>query len=138
MTPIRPRGRPLRKLILTGATLAALTVPAMALDLGHWADGVPWTYAFPENEKFGALAPRYAAGAVAGTAALNSPEALIQDWNRLPNDLHQQDCGKDTFGQPRRCLDMTFLGSGEYAGQSVTAHFDTLAGLWHFVGFDVR
>ena len=64
--------------------------------------------------------------------------ALIQDWDRLPSELHQWDCGKDSLGQAKRCLDETFQGSGEYAGKSVTARFDTIVGAWRFIGFDIR
>jgi hypothetical protein len=92
--------------------------------------------AFPERDQFGALAPRYAA-LIAGRD-VRSPEELIQRWNRLPNNLHLQDCGTDSLGQPKRCLDETFLGSGEYAGTSVTGHFDTINGSWHFMGFEIH
>lgn len=104
-----------------------------------WSNGVSWKQAFPESERpFGAFAPHYAASVAAGTEFVASPEALIQIWHRLPDDLHQHDCSTDSLGQPKRCLDETFLGSGEYAGTSVTAHFDTIGGSWHFMGFDVR
>jgi hypothetical protein len=102
----------------------------------EWANGVSWSQAFPEHEQFGAFAPRWAAS-LAG-ANVSNPEWLIQCWHRLPNDLHQQDCGTDSLGQPKRCLDETFQGSGEYAGTSVTAHFDTIGGSWHFLGFGLR
>jgi len=133
----------MRKLVLVSASLAALASTVKAADLatpcwGAWLNGVSWGQAFPEREQFGALAPRYAAAAVAGTDAIKSPEALIQDWHRLPNDLHQQDCGTDSLGQRKRCLGETFQGAGEYAGTFVTAHFDTIGGSWHFMGFDVH
>ena len=121
--------------ILACVALAALALPATAEET--W-DGVGWSWrqAFPERELFGAFAPGYAAS-VAGSG-VSSPEWLIQSWHRLPNDLHQWDCGKDSLGQPERCLDETFQGSGEYAGSSVIAHFETISGSWHFVGFDVH
>lgn len=129
----------MNKLILASAALTPLALPVKAQNCwGAWSDGVSWNQAFPEHEQFGAFAPRYAAGNAAGTVAVSSPEALIYAWHRLPNDLRQQDCGTDNLGQPKRCLDMTFLGSGEYAGSSVTAHFDTIAGSWHFGGFDAK
>jgi hypothetical protein len=128
----------MRKLILAGAALAAcLALPAKA-DEGSWGNGVSWSQAFPEREQFGAFAPGYAASMAMAGSGVSSPEALIQSWHRLPNDLHQWDCGKDSLGQPKRCLDETFQGSGEYAGSSVSAHFDTISGSWHFMGFDVH
>jgi hypothetical protein len=74
----------------------------------------------------------------AGTDTVGSPMALIANWHRLPNYLHQWDCANDSLGQAKRCLDETFNGSGEYAGRLVTAHFDTLNGLWHFIGFELH
>jgi hypothetical protein len=125
-----------RKTVLVAASIIALSSTVMAAEWGYWTNGVPWGNAFPEREKFNILDPRGAA-AVAG-GRIQNPEELIQDWQQLPNDLHQQDCGKDTVGQAKRCLDMTFQGSGQYVGTSVTAHFDTIGGSWHFLGFDVR
>jgi hypothetical protein len=124
--------------VLAIVTLAA---PAVAEDScwGSWVPGLygwSWSDAFPERQQFGALSPEYAAAVAAGTNTVSSPMALIADWHRLPNDLRQWDCGTDSLGQAKRCLDVTFLGSGEYAGKSVTAHFDTLSGQWHFIGFE--
>jgi hypothetical protein len=123
------------RFLLPAALAAALASPVRA-DEPSWRNGAPWRQAFPESEIFGAFAPQWAAS-TAG-ARVRTPEGLIQYWNRLPNDLHQQDCGTDSLRQPKRCLDATFLGSGEYAGTSVTAHFDTIGGSSHFMGFDVR
>jgi hypothetical protein len=133
-------------ILVTIAVLASLVAQAAQtqgnnLDCATveaWADGTEWSNAFPEAKPFGALSPGYAASATAGTSAVSSPMALVQDWNRLPSELHQWDCGRDSLGQAKRCLNETFQGSGEYAGKSVTAHFDTINGLWHFMGFDLR
>ncbi len=62
---------------------------------------------------------------------------MIEFWNRLPNNLHQWECGADSLGLPRRCLDMTFQGSGEYGGKAVLVHFDTISGVWHFMNFEI-
>jgi hypothetical protein len=130
----------MRQIILAGVALAAFASVVRADDRfpcwGTWLNGVLWGQAFPERETFGAFAPRYAASVAGGP--INNPEELIQRWHRLPNELHQQDCGTDSVGQPKRCLQETFQGSGEYRGASVTARFDTIGGSWHFVGFDVQ
>ncbi len=122
-------------LLLTGIVVCALAPPGKA-DEQSWGNGVSWSQGFPEHEMFGAFAPSYAASFVG--ANVRSPEWLIQQWHRLPNNLRQWDCGADSLGQSKRCLDETFQGSGEYAGTSITAHFDTIVGSWHFMGFDVR
>ena len=93
--------------------------------------------AFPEKQTSRAFDPHYAASFMDSLGAfIKNPEELIQTWHRLPDDLHQQDCGTDTLGALTRCLDETFKGSGQQSvGTSVTAHFDTIGGSWHFVGF---
>ena len=90
-----------------------------------------WDLAFPESRQFGAFAPEYAAGVAANN--IRNPKQLIEKWNQLPDDLHLWECGTDNLGSPRRCLDMTFRGSGEYVGKAVVVHFDTINRLWHFV-----
>jgi hypothetical protein len=100
-----------------------------------WNSGTEWGSAFPEKETFGAFAPEYAASAAANR--IRDPKQLMEMWNRLPNDLHQWDCGTDNLSYPRRCLDMTFQGSGEHAGKAVVVHFDTISGLWHFVNLEI-
>jgi hypothetical protein len=55
-------------------------------------------------------------------------ELIVNRWHRLPDDLHKRDCGMDSLGRPKRCLDATFLGNDKYAAQSVTTHFDTIGG----------
>jgi hypothetical protein len=95
----------MRELILTTAMIAGVALPAKAAEQS-WGNGVPWNQAFPEREQFGAFSPRWAASWVG--AHVKSPEWLIQFWNRLPNDLHQWDCGTDSLGHTKRCLDAVF------------------------------
>jgi hypothetical protein len=120
---------------LIATHLASPANPARADDK-VWINGLSRSKAFPEHEPFGAFSPRWAATMV--SAGVRDPESLIQLWSRLPNDLHQWDCGQDSLGHPKRCLDETFHGSGEYTRSSVTAHFDTIVGVWHFIGFEFR
>ncbi len=124
-------GNPLRQIF---AAILAWMIAATA-QADTWRNGTEWDSAFPENETFGAFAPAYAASLAANN--IRNPNQLIQLWNRLPNDLHQWECGTDNLNSPRRCLDMTFRGSGEYLGKAVLAHFDTINGLWHFKNFEI-
>jgi hypothetical protein len=101
----------MRKTVVTVVVLVTLASPVKATAQA-WADGMSWGQAFPEHEMFGAFAPRYAAEMV--SANVRSPEWLIQDWNRLPNDLHQQDCGIDGLGKPKRCMDEIRHGALRY------------------------
>jgi hypothetical protein len=113
---------------------------ACAEDSRSWTNGVPWKYAFPEKEKIGNipndLDPEFGAAAVAETN-LNDPKYLMEDWNRLPDDLHKWDCGKDSLGGPRRCLDATFKGTGKYAGKAVIVHFESIAQVWRIARFEI-
>ena len=128
------RGRGPRVLAL--AAILAGTVAGVAhAGTWGWEGGIDWGVAFPEREQFGSFGPEYAAAIAANN--VGSPKDLMERWQRLPNDLRQWDCGTDGLGQPRRCLDMTYRGSNDYAGKAVRAHFDTINGIWHFMAFNI-
>lgn len=118
-----------------GNLLHLVSAAVLAMLITGVAQAADWEVAFPESEQFGAFGPEYAAGAAANK--IRDPKQLIEMWHRLPNDLHQWECGTESLGSPRRCLDMTFRGSGEYVGKAVLVHFDTINRLWHFMNFEI-
>ena len=120
------------RLALVGALVGAL---GLSVGTAPRAMATDWGWAFPETKPFGSFDAPFAASTTLGNNP--TPEGLIEDWHRLPTDLHQWACGKDNTGYARRCLNETFRGSGDYVGKAVVIHFDTIGGRWHLVSFEI-
>ena len=118
------------RLALVRALVGAL---GLSVATATRAMATDWGSAFPETKPWGSFDPAWAASTTLGNNP--TPEGLIEDWQQLPDDLHQWTCGKDNTGYARRCLDETFRGSGKYVGKALVIHFDTIGGRWHLVSF---